>query len=469
MARIDTTFQSLPLQDLLPHFRPEQILTMADGGIRLVGKKVSSPRADTIEIVGLLPDGALDLSFGKAGELRFPGEIFELGRWPLAETPDGGLLIMDRDWSPNWDDSVRIRKFTREGEPDSLFGRNGVIRSIPTHYFGDMCVYPDGRFAVGGQKPLEYFPLGTIAWYLPDGTLDRTYFGTGLLERENLVGRMALQRDGKLLMTGLWDRIDRFNLDGTEDLDFGVAGTGYAPLRTNISHGTDIHSTEGGRVLGFTAGNLWALNDRGIRDVAFGQGGAVPSSGGFYLSEWSKIRELPDHRIAYIERSPLGDSVTVFTGVTMLKANGQRDTSWFGGTLFFEGKAYVRDFDTQAGNVLVLRNDGMGEPGRSTVQRYIPGQAGTIAVQSEWTIFPNPSAIGFNIVLELNERQFVDLALFDVQGRRIANIASGGMMDAGQHELWYEYPWDISPGVYWVVLSLAGDQRVQKVLKMDSR
>lgn len=469
-ARLDTAFHSFKFQKEFPYFNPTQIYCMPNGSIRVIGKVNASYENNALQIVGLHPDGGLDSSFGNAGIVRFSGYFFELERWPIEATPDGGFLIMERTPSQLYDDSIRVHKFLANGQPDSTFGQAGILNIIPTRYLGDLCVYPDGRFAVGGSNPYPNTGFGKIARYMSDGSPDWTFNGSGIQEFELLEGRMALQADGKIVITNRYGKLLRFNETGGLDEQFGDNGySTRGKTEADVIVG-DMIVTELGKILGVNNGFVSAVNDQGIVDVGFGQNGVATGVNGVSWSPFDKVREMDDHRIVFQAESVRPDNPEETSySVEMLKPNGQRDTSWFGGALVLTDQATILDFDIQGNAVLVLWVDGMGMPGNPLIQRYISGEPSSHSVQSDWSIFPNPSDYGFHIVLELEARQFVDLALFDVQGRRVDNIASGGMMDAGSHALEYQYPWDLAPGVYFAVLTVDNEQRVKKVLRIGNR
>lgn len=90
-------------------------------------------------------------------------------------------------------------------------------------------IQPDGKFIVGGSwTPDGGTDAFLVSRFNADGTLDTT-FGSGGYTLVDIFFNdfcegMALQADGKILLTGA-DRLIRFNSDGTLDTSFN--GSGY--------------------------------------------------------------------------------------------------------------------------------------------------------------------------------------------------------------------------------------------------
>ena len=81
--------------------------------------------------------------------------------------------------------------------------------------------------------------------------------------------------------------------------------------------------------------------------------------------------------------------------------------------------------------------------------------------------YPNPFNEQAVISFELREAGFVSLKVYDLLGREVSRMSSGqvGRLKAGQHSLTWNAE-GLSSGVYYVELSVAGNQRhdVRKVV-----
>ncbi|MBM3286589.1 MAG: T9SS type A sorting domain-containing protein [Candidatus Eisenbacteria bacterium] len=88
----------------------------------------------------------------------------------------------------------------------------------------------------------------------------------------------------------------------------------------------------------------------------------------------------------------------------------------------------------------------------------------------DFAVEPNPSHGGARITFRLDREESVDLAVYDVAGRRVASLASG-RLPAGPHEVL----WDgsgigiprVAAGVYFIKLRAGEDERTAKQLRID--
>jgi uncharacterized delta-60 repeat protein len=101
-----------------------------------------------------------------------------------------------------------------------------------------ICVQPDGRILIGGQfQTVSGVRRAGVARLLADGTVDFTFNpGSGLSELPSAgitLDNIALQSDGRVLVTGRFDRFNdigrsglaRLDSNGALDLTFNVTGT----------------------------------------------------------------------------------------------------------------------------------------------------------------------------------------------------------------------------------------------------
>lgn len=78
-------------------------------------------------------------------------------------------------------------------------------------------------------------------------------------------------------------------------------------------------------------------------------------------------------------------------------------------------------------------------------------------------VFPNPVKSEFKIKYNLIETAVVKAALYDLQGKEIAEIANENQ-NAGAYTLNAILPADLTKGVYFVKLSIEGKQQVQRLI-----
>ncbi len=109
--------------------------------------------------------------------------------------------------------------------------------------------------------------------------------------------------------------------------------------------------------------------------------------------------------------------------------------------------------------------EGQGPPGGEEDDRYGTGRSGGGSVTLKIPE-PNPAAYGFLLEFELGEAMPVELAVYDVRGRRVALLA-GGSLEAGSHSISWIPGSDGSPevpsGLYFVRLATDGELHTAKI------
>lgn len=261
-------------------------LLQPDGRIVAVGWVGSS----NIAAARYNPDGSLDPTFGGDGTVTVtvPGS-FDVQAVVLQ--PDGKLVIAGT--SPT---TFPIRNFglvrlLPDGALDTSFGGDGIVSAdfgaIETGY--SVILLPDGRLVVAGAQTLMATPNSPInlavARYLPDGSVDTTfgtfgvvYANTGAQECATEIIRLP---NGNLLAAGSIFRktgdflLVRFLPDGVLDPTFGVDGF----LRTNFepnSPDTCNAAALAGPDLVLTAGSTRGFpSDYGLARYIVNTGGEV--------------------------------------------------------------------------------------------------------------------------------------------------------------------------------------------------
>ena len=84
---------------------------------------------------------------------------------------------------------------------------------------------------------------------------------------------------------------------------------------------------------------------------------------------------------------------------------------------------------------------------------------------------PNPFQVNTMIHYELANREPVDLAIFDVQGRRVKTLAKGAQHPGAQDVVWSgssERGGTVGAGLYFVRLDVGGHVFTRKLLKVGS-
>lgn len=328
--------------------RATAVAMQADGKIVVVGEAAGSTGTGEFAVGRYRRNGMLDASFGDGGIVTTPirggndearsvaiqgngrivvagtdsGERFALARYRTDGTLDtsfGGDGIVRTNFAPGfdvaWDVAIqrdgkivavgaagfgqtgfRLARYRSDGSLDPTFGDGGKVM---TRYHGAnaraVVLQPNGRIVVAGYQPGGL----AIARYLPDGRLDRSFSGNGLLGDQTHGGcvvwalDVALQTDGRIVVAGAYDvgafGLARFNPDGRIDRTFGGDGVVRETVPGGFEQGASglVIQADGRIVATGTAGphesastdiSHFVLIRRladGHRDRSFGTGGEV--------------------------------------------------------------------------------------------------------------------------------------------------------------------------------------------------
>ncbi|HEY3185944.1 MAG TPA: delta-60 repeat domain-containing protein [Solirubrobacteraceae bacterium] len=291
-----------------PGFGASDVALQADGKILLAGVVSGGAGRGLDAVVARLnSDGSIDGSFGDGGSklIDFAGgrDFAEA----VAVQPDGKILVAgDAADAVRQDEDFALARLTTSGQLDPSFGGDGHVRTdFPGGSAGAMAVTvePDGKIVAVGRGGESFNSLCSprcsyaLARYNPDGSLDSSFGGGGLVEQgfdlPAIAEAVAVQRDGKTVVAGS-GRVARFTAQGALDPAFGSGGSTDTGPFTAQSVSVD----NGGRII--LAGTLaegtasrfavMRLTAAGAKDPRFGTptagagddyatGGAIDSSG----------------------------------------------------------------------------------------------------------------------------------------------------------------------------------------------
>lgn len=225
-GRLDRSFGRTG-QVVIPawHGHVAEIIALSDGRILLAG-----PRVNGSMVARLMPNGAIDPSFGAGGLLDVG-----LNYRDMALRPDGRILVAAHEFGHSGNpDSPVVAAYTADGHPDFTFDKDGVWSNPPHQLNIDaMAATPGGRIVLATSSGSQGGPGETILALRPDGTAD-TEWGDG----------------------------------------------GFVPGGGGPASSSDVMTEEDGSVLVLdrleNGPSLWRLRPSGERDHAFGYDSRLP-------------------------------------------------------------------------------------------------------------------------------------------------------------------------------------------------
>ncbi|MEX1195416.1 MAG: hypothetical protein WD904_09095 [Dehalococcoidia bacterium] len=187
----------------------------------------------TMSVLAYKLDGTLDPGFSEDGGAFFQMPGGHDSAAAVIQQPDGKILAIG-----NAVNETGIVRYNADGSLDTTFGDAGrlIINLVPGSIEAPSAavLQPDGKFVVTGS---DLF----VARFNPDGTLDPSFAGDGVLEGFDVFpdadegNDIALQPDGKIVIAGTGHpnftddfAVYRLNPDGTPDTTFSGDGAVYS-------------------------------------------------------------------------------------------------------------------------------------------------------------------------------------------------------------------------------------------------
>lgn len=271
----------------------QAVAVQPDGKIIAVGESNSG-----MSIARFNANGTLDTTFNGTGIAAFlPGSAYA-----VALLPGGKFLVAGNNGNvANID--FQLRRYNSNGTLDTTFDGDGIVDTPvgpATDVAYAIAVQPDGKIVVSGRadsNPIFVTNYGIVR-YNPDGTLDPTFDGDGIVispgPGNSLYDSIAIQPDGKLVFARtLYSNstyvatVLRYNANGSLDTDFGTDGRVSTPIGQGVEFTSMALQTDGKIVVACSAYVSNALgydfavlrfNSDGSADSSFGTDGLVTTS-----------------------------------------------------------------------------------------------------------------------------------------------------------------------------------------------
>jgi uncharacterized delta-60 repeat protein len=245
---------TIPVTAILPkHDGAEALAVDRDG--RLVSAGFSScPRGACrgVALARHLPGGGLDRSFGGDGRVSTLGVGLRRINSVVAQA-DGSLAVAGErsHQAPGGPGQAAfIARYTEAGQLDTSFGGDGIVDFQPSSpaertVVGGLARQRDGKLLITGYGYKHSGSLfGFVARFRSNGALDRSFAADGVLRIPQRVGFLPVMAaittlaDGQIVATGGdsgWFRTLRLEPDGSFDRSF--SGDGFVNTRTGSSSG----------------------------------------------------------------------------------------------------------------------------------------------------------------------------------------------------------------------------------------
>lgn len=251
------------------------IKVQPDGGIVVTGISTEITKSLRLLVARFRPNGTLDTSFGDQGIILpdyGPDNAWGVDITVLKE----GKILVTGTYIKNesffvHDEYILLMRFLPDGSPDLSFGEQGRVLidfdEEDARVFS-MVVQPDEKILIAGPYYSNIVRFRVLRFH-SDGRMD-TDFGEdgvtliGFDNYHSLPGEIALQADGKIVISGM---VDFGPTDPTISLDFALV----------------------------------RLSSDGKLDPTFGQGGKVSTNFGSGSSDFGlSLAIQPDHKIVVV-------------------------------------------------------------------------------------------------------------------------------------------------------------------------
>jgi uncharacterized delta-60 repeat protein len=274
--------------------RARAVALQPDGKIVLAG--LLGNVGDGFRLVRYTADGARDPSFGMNGEIQTHFTETGDAAFALLVQPDGKIVAAGH---VGYLDRFALARYNPDGSLDPGFGTGGrVTTSIAVGEAGQvraLAWQSDGKLVAAGYSTLGF----ALVRYQPNGTLDGSFGTGGIVTTRvggyiDAANAVVIQADEKIVAAGsasshicnptCQDNYDiglaRYNPDGTLDLTFdgdGMVTTAFSPTSYDEAHALVLQANGQVVISGVTNGDfaLARYNLDGALDPTFGSGGLV--------------------------------------------------------------------------------------------------------------------------------------------------------------------------------------------------
>ena len=295
-------------------------------------------------------DGSLDTSFNGSGKVTTVIGTGDDEARSVAVQNDGKIVVAGHSFNGSNLD-IAVVRYLANGSLDTTFGGTGKVTTAigsGDDYARSVGVQENGRIVVAGG----YYNGSNIDFalvrYLPNGNLDTSFGGTGKVTTAIGIATddgyaLALQSDGKIVVSGTFDDIPRntydfavirYNVDGSLDTSFGDGGKVITDFGS-VDASTGVAVQGDGKIVAVGRSNpsnpdfyVARYNADGSLDANFGGTGKVITDFGHPDFAFS-LAIQSDARIVVVGTSQTSANSYVFA-LARYNSNGNLDTTFNG-------------------------------------------------------------------------------------------------------------------------------------------
>lgn len=242
-----------------------------DGKIVVAGNSYTGS-CNAFAMVRYQGDGSLDTTFNGTGKVVTPFASGDAGCSAIALQTDGKIVLVGTAYN-GADYDFALARYHADGSPDTAFNGTGTVVTPfgpSDNILTSVALQTDGGIVVGGDINNNGDIDCALARYNPDGSLDASFNGTGVLitslgAGEDVIRAVKLQSDGKIVAAGTSSSggtydfvVLRFNPDGTADTTFNGNGRVFTPIGDDSDIGTDLILQNDGKIV--VAGSSYGAN-----------------------------------------------------------------------------------------------------------------------------------------------------------------------------------------------------------------
>ncbi len=361
------------------------VVTSKTNNIGSHGEPLGGPYAFLIQ--RYTADGFIDSSFGNNGDVIFNFAIFRDDMaHAVAIQPDGKIVVVGETKSFLFGSGTLKKDFALirlnpNGGLDSSFGNNGRVQvdfASGDDIAYDVAIQPNGKIVAVGEAEIQGNKQFGVVRLNPNGTLDSSFAGDGkaTVDWGDKATGVALQSSGQILVVGYSNnghsKLAQFNVNGTLDISFGLAGIWSTP----ITYANSVVIQPDGKFIvagnGVTKPNVLGLARHywyGSTDYSFGVNGVVNDydNGNAFIHPRVAVH---NNKILVVGTSAL---VATFSGLTFYRyqSNGVLDPSFGVNGKVFYGFSSIGNIPLSS-----LYGFGLQSDGKIVVAGFNPNEQG---------------------------------------------------------------------------------------------